>query len=152
MDRETAVAWSRFAQGWEAFIEEFGWLPREKLWVNFLANNQELAGHLGFEVDPASHWPVTQSGCPTPCVICDALETDGEFAGFETADECEVLRAEVSGQSKEHPCIWCWTREVEERCERRQAEELGVALRLLFSEGSIGDLDEVWQVRRPRPG
>jgi hypothetical protein len=41
--------------GWEAFIEDFGWLLREKLWVNFLANNQELAGRLGFEVDPAAH-------------------------------------------------------------------------------------------------
>jgi hypothetical protein len=82
MDRQTAAAWSRFAQGWEAIIKEYGWLPREKLWVDFLANNQELAGHLGFEVDPAAHWPATQSGCPMPCVICDAPETDGEFAGF----------------------------------------------------------------------
>jgi hypothetical protein len=110
MDREEALAWGRFTQGWEAFIEEFGWLPREKLWVNFLANNQELAGRLGFEVDPAAHWPATQSGCPTTCVICDAPETDGEFAGFETADGCEALRAEATGQSREHPCIRCWTR------------------------------------------
>jgi hypothetical protein len=103
MDRETAVAWGRFVQGWEAFIEEFGWLPREKLWVNFLANNQELAGHLEFEVDPAAHWPVTQSGCPTPCVICDAPETDGEFVGFEAADGSEPMRAEAVGQSGDHP-------------------------------------------------
>jgi hypothetical protein len=89
----------------------------EKLWVTFLANNQELAGHLGFEVDPAAHWPATQSGCQTPCVICDAPETDGEFAGFETADGCEALRAEATGQSREHPCIRCWTREAEERWE-----------------------------------
>jgi hypothetical protein len=31
MDREIAVAWGSFVQGWEAFIEEYGWLPREKL-------------------------------------------------------------------------------------------------------------------------
>lgn len=103
MDRETAVAWGRFAQGWEAFIEDYGWLPREKLWVKFLANNEELAARLGFEVDPAAHWPATQSGCPTPCVICDARENDGEFvAGFEAADGQEPLQAAAVGRSGEH--------------------------------------------------
>jgi hypothetical protein len=141
MDRDIAVAWSRFTQGSEAFLEEYGWLPREKLWVNFLANNQEIAEQLGFGVDPAAHWPATQSGCPTPCVICDAPETDGEFAGFETADGNEQLRTEAVGEATEHPCVWCWTEEAERRKELRQAEELGAALRALFFEGSIGDLD-----------
>jgi hypothetical protein len=61
-------------------------LPREKLWVNFLANNQAIAERLGFAVDPAAHWPVTQSGCLTPCVICDAPESDAEFSEFKAAD------------------------------------------------------------------
>jgi hypothetical protein len=109
--------------------------------VNFLANNQELAERLGFEVDPAAHWPVTQSGCLTLCVICDAPENDGEFAGLETADGNEQLQAEAAGQAREHPCVWCWTKEAERRWELERAEELGAALRALFFEGSIGDLD-----------
>jgi hypothetical protein len=141
MDRETALAWGRFAQGWEAFIEDFGWLPREKLWVNFLANNQALAEHLGFEVDPAAHWPATQSGCLTPCVICDAPEVDTEVAGVETVDGHEQLRLKAAGQAREHPCIWCWTRGAEASLEWKQAEEAGAALRALFLEGSITDLD-----------
>jgi hypothetical protein len=115
MDQETAVAWGRFAQGWETFIKDYGWLPREKLWVNFLANNCDLAEHLGFVVDPREHWPVTQSGCLMPCVICDTPESDGEFARFEAADRCEPLRAEALGRSREHPCVWCWTEGVEAR-------------------------------------
>jgi hypothetical protein len=141
MDRQTALAWGRFAQGWKAFIEDFGWLPREKLWVNFLANNQELAGRLGFEVDPAAHWPATQSGCLTPCVICDAPEENTEFAGFETADSHEELRLEAAGQAKEHPCVGCWTESAEAHRELSQAEELGATLRALFFEGSISNLD-----------
>jgi hypothetical protein len=119
MDRQTALAWSRFAQGWEAFIEEYGWLPREKLWFNFIANNQELAEHLGFEIDPAAHWPATQSGCPTPCVICDAPEADTQFEGFETADGHGQLRLEAEGQAGEHPCVWCWTEGAEAEWESR---------------------------------
>lgn len=124
-------------------LKDYGWLPREKLWVNFLANRQpgDSAERLGFEVDSAAHWPATQSDCLTPCVICDAPENDDEFAGFETADGSEQLRTEAMGQVKEHPCIWCWTEEVERRWELRQAEESGAALRALYSEGSIGDLD-----------
>jgi hypothetical protein len=141
MDREEALAWGRFAQGWEAFIEEYGWLPREKLWVNFLANNQEISERLGFAVDPAAHWPITQSGCLTPCVICDAPESDGESVGFEAADGSDLLRAEAVGRAVEHPCVWCWTEKVEECWDRRQAEEARAALRALFDEVSIGDLD-----------
>jgi hypothetical protein len=135
MEREIAVAWSRFTQGWEAFLEDYGWLPREKLWVNFLANNRDIAERLGFVVDPREHWPVTQSGCLTPWVICDAPESDGEFAGFETTDGREQLQTEAVGQAGEHPCVWCWTEDVEARWELRQAEECGAALRALFCEG-----------------
>jgi hypothetical protein len=116
-------------------------LSREKLWVNFLANNQELAGRLGFEVDPAAHWPETQSGCLTPCVICDAPEDDGVFAGVEAADGQESLQAAAVGRSEEHPCVWCLTDEAEARWEGKQAEESGAALRALFDEVCIGDPD-----------
>jgi hypothetical protein len=77
----------------------------------------------------------------TPCVICDAPENDSEFAGCETSDGNEQLRTEAVGQVKEHPCVWCLTDEAEARWERRQAEEVGEALRALFSEECIGDLD-----------
>jgi hypothetical protein len=141
MDRDIAVAWGRFNQGWEALLEEYGWLPWEKLWVKFLANNREIAECLGFAVDPSAHWPVTQSGCLTPCAICDAPENDGEFAGFVAADGREQLQTEAAGQAGEHPCVWCWTEDAEARWELRQAEECGAALRALFCEGSISDLD-----------
>jgi hypothetical protein len=106
-----------------------------------LANNQETAERLGFAVDPAAHWPVTQSGCLTPCVICDAPESDGEFVGFEAADGCEQLREGVAGQSRELPCVWCWTERAEMYWELKQAEETGSALMALFDEERIGDLD-----------
>jgi hypothetical protein len=141
MDWEIAVAWGSFVQGWEAFVEEYGWLPREKLWVYFLAKNQEAAELLEFAVDPAPHWPVTQSGCLTPCAICDAPENDEEFAGFETADGRVPLSVEAAGQSREFPCLWSWTERTEERWELKQAEETGSALRALFDEERIGDLD-----------
>jgi hypothetical protein len=115
-------------------------LPREKLWVNFIANIQELAEHLGFEIDLAAHWPATQSGCPTACVICDAPENDGEFAGFETADRNKQLRTKALGQASEHPYIWCLSEEAEARWDSRQGEEIGAALRALFCEGLISDL------------
>jgi hypothetical protein len=90
-------------------------------------------------VDPAAHWPVTH-GCLTPCVICDAPESDGEFAGFEAADGSERLRIVAAGQSEEHACTWC-LEEAEARRESKQAEESGAALRALFDEVCIGDLD-----------
>jgi hypothetical protein len=111
--------------GLEAFIEDYGWLPRDKLWVNFLANNQAIAERLGFSVDPADHWRATQSGCLTPCVICDAPESDGESAGFEAADGRGQLQAESVGRSGEFPCLWCWTERAEEHWELRQVEETG---------------------------
>lgn len=136
MDRQEALAWGRFSQGWVAFIEDYGWLPREKLWVNFLANNQELAERLWFEVDPAAHWPETQSGCLTPCVICDAPENDGGVAEAEAADGRESLQAAAVGRSEGRPCVWCWTEEAEAYWENRQTEESGAALRALLRDAN----------------
>ncbi|GAQ82455.1 hypothetical protein KFL_001110320 [Klebsormidium nitens] len=92
MDREDFRAFSVFLQRWEAFAAEWVGLPREKLWVNFLANNQEAAEQFGFEVNPADHWPLSQSGCLTDCVICDASEEDEAFAEFEVADRVDTAR------------------------------------------------------------
>jgi hypothetical protein len=121
-------------------------LPKKKLWVNFLANNQELSERLRFVVDPAVHWPATQSGCLTPCVVCDAPEGDGEFAGFEAADGRVQWQAESAGRSGEFLCVWCWTERTEEYWELRQVEETGAALRALFDEECIEDLDQNWRV------
>jgi hypothetical protein len=52
-----------------------------------------------------------------------------------------LLRAAAVGRSEEHPCVWCLTDKAEARWECRQAEELGEALRALFSEECIEDLD-----------
>jgi hypothetical protein len=124
-NREEALAWGRLAQGWKAFIQDYGWLPRDKLWVNFLTNNQGIAERIGFSVDLANHWPATQSGCLTPCVICDAPKRDGESAGFEAADRHGQLEAKSVGRSGEFPCVWCWTEREEEHWELRQVEKTG---------------------------
>ncbi|GAQ91508.1 hypothetical protein KFL_007970030 [Klebsormidium nitens] len=127
MDRQEAIAWSSFQQKWEAFAAEWVGLPGEKLWVNFLANNQEEAELLGFVVDLADHWPMAQSGCLTDCVICDAPESDGAFAGFEAVDGSEPLRLWEAGQARRHPCHWCWVEGAEEIRESRRAEEAELA-------------------------
>jgi hypothetical protein len=132
-------------------VADYDWLPREKLWVNFLANNRDRVEQLGFQVDLLLHWPVTQSGCLTPCVVCDAPEHDGAFAEAEQRDSEEPAQAvgEQGDQGelgsaddgRARPCIWCWAEGAESRWERRKAEEVEVALRALFSEASIEDLD-----------
>jgi hypothetical protein len=40
-------------------VADYDWLPRDKLWVNFLANNRDRAELLRFQVDLSLHWPVT---------------------------------------------------------------------------------------------
>jgi hypothetical protein len=100
-------------------MAEYGWLPREELWVNFLANNQDMAEQLGFRADPSLHWPITQSGCLTPCVVCDAPEHDGAFVETGPRDSEEPAQSaaeqpqgqgepEGAAQGRARPCIWCW--------------------------------------------
>jgi hypothetical protein len=57
------------------------------------------------------------------------------------ADGSELQRAEAVGQSREHPCTWCWPEEAEARWESKQAEDSGAALRALFDKVCIRDLD-----------
>jgi hypothetical protein len=95
--------------------------PRQ-FWVNFLANNQELSERLGFNINPAVHRPAPQSGCLTPCVICDAPESESESVGSEPADPVDLQWAKAVRQSMEHPYTWCWTEEAEARWESEQAE------------------------------
>jgi hypothetical protein len=69
------------------------------------------------------------------------LRTTESSLGLKTADGRESLRVAAAGQSGEHLCVWCWTKEAEERWERRQAEELGAVLNALFNKERIWDLE-----------
>jgi hypothetical protein len=115
----------QFVQEGKAFVEEYAWLPHEKSWVNLLANNRERAERLGFEIDLAVHWLLTQTrGCLTPCVICDALENDEAFAAIEAADENEPAQTGAAARQVQdsQPCLRCWTQGAEARWEHRQSE------------------------------
>jgi hypothetical protein len=83
--------------------------------------------------------------------VCDAPEHDGAFAEAEQRDSEESAQAEgeqgdqeklpSSGEGRAGPCIWCWAEGAESRWKRRKAKEVEAALRVLFGEASIEDLD-----------
>jgi hypothetical protein len=81
-------------------------LPREKLWVNFLANNQELSERLDLLWIPLRTSRLLRVGVSHLALFVTHRRVTGSLWGLRRSGS-EPLRAEAVGQSVEHPCVWC---------------------------------------------
>jgi hypothetical protein len=111
--REVQCA-QEFIDGWNRFEVRFPpGFPKDKLWVNFVANHPEWAGLLGVTVNPRHHWPFAHLRCPSPCPLCDRPEKDEQR-----------IREAVEREEKEQAGAQAAARQRQEEQALREAQEL----------------------------